>query len=329
KLFADYNSVVKKGQVIAILDTTFLAASKDDASANVAKARAQAEEYQREFARAKKLYDEKVATQADYDLALTNLELGKANLQSAMAQLNRAKINLQYATIHTPITGTVISRNVDVGQMVISSFNTPTLFSIANNLRKMEVQANIDEADVGQIKIGQKALFTVDAYLNKTFEGKITEVRLQPVIIQNVVNYVVIIEAPNPDLKLMPGMTANITVKVQERKDVLKVPITALHFTPPPEYLSTQNKTSKDSAIGHPEKKITVSLPDSLAVVWTLNNEVLSPANVVTGISDGTYMEVYGDLKKDEVVVLGLNQSSTVSTTTNPFMPKMPTRRGR
>jgi HlyD family secretion protein len=328
KLLVDFNSIVKKGQVIAILDTTFLAASRDDAQANVDKAKAQGDEYNREFLRAKKLYEVDVNTQADYDLALTNYQLGKANVESALAQLRRAKINLQYATIKAPISGTVISRNVDVGQTVISSFNTPTLFTIANNLKKMEVQANIDEADIGQIKKGESVTFTVDAYLNEVFKGVVSEIRMQPVIIQNVVNYVVIIEVPNPDLKLMPGMTANINVKIQERKNVLKVPVTALHFTPPAEYFAAQNKN--DSIKVAPEKKMRVAMPDSVGVVWTLEGESIAPVNVVTGISDGTFVEISGPLKKGDILVTGMNhRTAGTSTAQNPFMPKMPSRRMR
>jgi HlyD family secretion protein len=330
KIFVDFNSMVRKGQIIAILDSTFLAASRDDAQANLDKAQAQADQYAREFARTKKLYDESVATQTDYDLALTNLQLGKANISSAAAQLRRAKINLQYAIIRAPISGTVISRNVDVGQTVISSFNTPTLFSIANNLKKMEVQANIDEADIGQIRRGESVSFTVDAYLNETFKGIVTEIRMQPVIIQNVVNYVVIIEVPNPKLKLMPGMTANINVKVQERKDVLKIPVTALHFTPPAEYFASLKNRKNDSVKVSPEQKIKVAEPDSVATVWALEENGLSPVQVITGISDGTYMEVKGSLTEGDMLVTGLNQNSKGTTTSqNPFMPKMPGRRIR
>lgn len=328
-LLVDYNSVVKKGQVIAILDTTFLVASRDDAQANVDKAQAQLNQYTREFQRTKKLYAEQVSTQVDYDQALANYELGNANLKSAGAQLQRAKINLQYATIKAPISGTVISRNVDVGQTVIASFNAPTLFTIANDLTKMEVQATIDEADIGQVAIGQSVSFTVDAYPDEIFQGRVKQVRLQPVTVQNVVNYVVTIDVPNPDLKLMPGLTANINVKVQEHKDVLKVSMSALQFTPPAEYLKLQplDSSKKNVAMANPEMKIHVNTKEHLGTLWYAEEGTILSKSVVTGISDGTYVEVEGPIAKGDVVITGIYHDATSGATAkNPFMPKMPTR---
>jgi len=328
-ILVDFNSVVKKGQVIAILDTTFLVASRDDAAANVEKAKAQLIQYKREYARIQKLFNEKVDTQVDYDLALTNVELGKANLNSALAQLSRAKINLQYATIKAPISGTVISRNVDVGQMVISSFNSPTLFSIANDLTKMEVQANIDEADIGQVRVGESVTFTVDAYPDEVFYGHVQQIRLQPVVLQNVVNYVVIIEVPNPDLKLMPGLTANIDVKVQEHKDVLKVPMGALHFVPPAEFTNMSDSTRvRNLKNENSENHVKVVSRIQTGTLWIVENNTLRPEQVVTGISDGTFIEIQGNIRKGDVVAMGINHDVTSNSPTsqNPFMPKMTTR---
>lgn len=324
KLLVDFNSVVEKNQVIAILDTTFLVASRDDAAANLDKARAQMRQYTREFNRVKKLYDQQVSALVDYESALTNYELGKSNLKSAEAQLRRAKINLQYATIKAPISGTVISRNVDVGQTVISSFNTPTLFAIANDLTKMEVQANIDEADIGQIRIDQLVTFTVDAYPTISFTGRVKQIRLQPITVQNVVNYVVIIDVPNPDLKLMPGMTANIEVTIHERKDILKVPVTALHFTPPAEYLP--KTTPVENRPSEMERVKTETNEDAtMGVLWILKNDSLLPQRIVTGISDGAFVEVDASVHKDDIVVTGVNNGNTneVTSAQNPFMPKM------
>jgi len=324
EISVDFNSVVKKDQVIAILDTTFLVASRDDAAANLDKAKAQFKQCKREFNRVKKLYEQRVNALVDYEAALTNYELGKSNLKSAEAQLRRSKINLQYATIKAPISGTVISRNVDVGQTVISSFNAPTLFSIANDLTKMELQANIDEADIGQIRIDQLVSFTVDAYPNISFTGKVKQIRLQPVTVQNVVNYVVIINVPNPDLKLMPGMTANIEVTIHERKDVLKVPVTALHFTPPAEYLPTTTHT-EDRPSEMERVKIETIEEATMGVLWLLKNDTLLPQHVVTGISDGAFVEVDASVYKDDIVVTGVNNGSSngATSTQNPFMPKM------
>ena len=191
--------------------------------------------------------NKKVMAQADYDLSLTAYETAMANAISSQSALSRAKINLRYATIIAPISGVVVSRAVDVGQTVAASFSTPTMFTIANDLTKMQVQANIDEGDIGKILVGQTVKFTVDAYPDRTFDGTVRQVRLQPVVTQNVVNYTVIIDVPNPDLKLLPGMTANITVMIQEEKDVLKVPTTALRFSPPQEYLDALEKNLPDS----------------------------------------------------------------------------------
>jgi len=247
KIYVDFNSVVREGQVVAVLDTTLLAQAVDDARANLKKSEIQVNQTKRDFDRTKVLFEQKVMAQADYDLSLTSYETAVANAISAQSALSRAKINLRYATIIAPISGVVVSRAVDVGQTVAASFSTPTMFTIANDLTKMQVQANIDEGDIGKILVDQSVKFTVDAYPDMTFDGTVRQVRLQPVVTQNVVNYTVIIDVPNPDLKLLPGMTANITVMVQEEKDILKVPATALRFSPPQEYLDALEKNLPDS----------------------------------------------------------------------------------
>ncbi|MGZ3861667.1 MAG: efflux RND transporter periplasmic adaptor subunit [Bacteroidia bacterium] len=338
KLFADFNSVVKKGQIIAILDTTFLVAARDEAAALADKAKIQLTESKREFDRMQKLYDQKVNPQADYDLALTNYESAKSSLASAIASLNRAKINLQYATIRAPISGTVISRNVDVGQTVVSSFNSPVLYTIANDLTKMQVQANVDEADIGEIKVGQKATFSVDAFPNDLFEGLVKQIRLQPITVQNVVNYVVIIDVHNPELKLLPGLTANITVKIEEHPNVLKIPLNALHFTPSAEYF-TRSKIVPDSVkkqwddfakqnAVRPEKENAAENKQP-SYIWLQKNNFLLPVHVSIGISDGTFIEVSGNIKEGDDVVLGVSHGETTAAPTvqNPFMPKMPGRK--
>lgn len=247
KIFVDFNSNVRKGQVIAILDTTALAASVEEASANLFRNQVTLNQQKRNFERTKLLFDEKVVAQADYDQALSDYETAQANFRSAKSTYNRALINLRYATIVAPVSGVVVSRAVDVGQTVAASFSTPTLFAIANDLTKMQVQASIDEADIGKIKVDQEVTFTVDAYDDQVFEGSVRQIRLQPTTTQNVVKYTVIINAPNPDLKLMPGMTANITVKIQEAKDILKVPASALRFTPSQEFLDKNLTKYPDS----------------------------------------------------------------------------------
>jgi len=247
KILVDFNSIVRKGQVVALLDTTYLAAAVEDASSSMYRAQVQVNLTKRNYERNKQLYDEKVIAQFDYDQSLSDYEMAKASARSAKSALDRARINLKYATIVAPVSGVVISRNVDRGQTVAASFSTPTLFAIANDLTKMQVQASIDEADIGKIQVGQDVSFTVDAYPELTFNGTVRQIRLQPVVLQNVVNYTVIIDVPNPDLKLMPGMTANITVKIQEALGVLKIPASALKFWPTQETLDQALKEMPDS----------------------------------------------------------------------------------
>jgi HlyD family secretion protein len=233
KLFADYNSKVKKGQVIALLDSTLLYASLLDSRATCGKAEAQMNLTNKNCLRTRALFARGLVAQADIDQAISDSASAAATLSSARAQLERAKINLRYATIVSPITGVVIGRNVDVGQTVAASFNTPTLFSIADDLSKMQVQASIDEADIGQIKVGQTATFTVDAFATRTFTGAVAQIRLQPTTVQNVVSYTVMIDVENSDMSLLPGMTANVTIEVKKASNVLKVPTAALKFMPP------------------------------------------------------------------------------------------------
>jgi len=346
KIFVDFNSVVKQGQVIAMLDTTYLAQAVDDATASFQRNEIQVNQAKREFDRTKQLFDQKVMAQADYDLALTTYETAKANTRSALAALNRSRINLRYATIVAPISGVVVSRAVDVGQTVASSFNTPTLFTIANDLTKMQVQASVDEADIGKIEVGQSVVFTVDAYDDQTFNGTVRQVRLLPVITQNVVNYTVIVDVPNPDLKLLPGMTASITVMIKELKDILKIPTSALKFTPPQEYLAELEKKLPDSIKQKREKWIreggrasgsqgvipaggsggqggAVNIPNSqsgfpsggdamhnrpnIGIIWVLENGELKRVRVKVGISSGSITEVKGrNLKEGDEVVTGM-----------------------
>jgi HlyD family secretion protein len=345
KLYADWNSVVKKGDVIAILDTTFLSASRIDAQASLEKAQAQFAQAQRDFDRNKKLLDEKVVAETDYETTLTALALAKASVTSAKSELNHALINLQYAVIHAPVSGTVISRSVELGQTVVSSMSAPTLFTIANDLTRMQVQANVDEADVGQIKVGQKTTFTVDAYPEETFTGEIALVRINPVMVQNVVNYIVIVNVANPDLKLLPGLTANIGIHVQEHDSVLMVPVNALSFTPPADFI-TKMTNIPDSVKTRLLKKVSTSQVSTEssdgtakqtkqhkgAYVWIKKGEELFPKKVKIGLSDGNFTEVSGDIKEGDEVVTGQTAGTATSVTPaakSPFMPQMPGGRGK
>lgn len=233
KLYADFNSIVKEGQLIAQIDPTFLQQAVRDAEASLERVKAQFDENNRAGDRVRALYEKRLESQVNYDAALTALSSSKASVKQAEAQLERARINLAYATIYAPISGVVINRQVSVGQTVAASFSSPTLFTIANDLSKMQVEATVDESDIGLVNVGQTCTFTVDAFADNVFEGVVSQIRLSPQIIQNVVNYTVIIDVDNRDLKLMPGMTATVKILVAQKKDVLKVSNTALRFQPP------------------------------------------------------------------------------------------------
>lgn len=344
RLFADFNSVIRKGQVVAIIDTTFLWASVRDAEANLERAEAQVNKAKRDLERSTPLLERNLLSQADYDAALTAYEQAVAQLKSAEAQFDRAQINLKYATIRSPIEGVVLSRNVDVGQTVAASFSAPTLFTIANDLTKMQVEANIDEADIGRVRAGQSARFTVDAYPEEQFSGRVSQVRLQPQTVENVINYTVIVEVPNPDLDLMPGMTATLFILADERKDVLKVSNMALRFRPPADdpHFSIERPDSLRRQSGGWERQggeirqrvelrerreMLIDRPKPTGgQVWILRESRPALVFVRTGISDGTYTEVvHGGLEEGDEVIIGLAQaSSTTSSTapTNPFQPQ-------
>lgn len=337
KIKVDFNSLVKRDQIIAVLDTTLYYAALVDAKASVQRAEIAKSEAQREYDRTKNLLDNKVAAQSDYDVALTNLQTAQGNCVSAKAQLDRAEINLKYCTIRSPIKGVVISRNVQVGNMVIASFNSPVLFTIAYDLTKMQVQANVDESDIGQIAIGQTAKFTVGAYPNDIFVGKVTQIRHQPITVQNVVNYVVIIEVDNPSLKLMPGLTANANILIDERKNVYKVPTSAFNFTPTEEYLQ-KHPNLPDSIRQYWLKQIhsTAELKKRQisestimpSYLWIKSGNDVYPVKVKRGLNDGTYTEIEGDIKEGYEVATGVNHSQgpeASQVSSSPFMPKFPT----
>ena len=348
KILVDFNSVVKEGQVIAVLDTILLAQAVDDAKATLKKSEIQVNQTKRDFDRTKVLFEQKVMAQADYDLSLTAYETAMANAISSQSALSRSKINLRYATIIAPISGVVVSRAVDVGQTVAASFSTPTMFTIANDLTKMQVEANIDEGDIGKILVGQSVKFTVDAYPDMIFDGTVRQVRLQPVVTQNVVNYTVIIDVPNPDLKLLPGMTANITVMIREEKDILKVPATALRFSPPQEYIDALKKNLPDSIKKKREKwakdgdqsqrrmggqgdRLTGGGLDrklgTFGMVWVKSGDSLKPRRVQTGVSDGLNTEIRGKIEEGDEVVLSMTTAQGTQTSQqqqqNPFAPQM------
>jgi HlyD family secretion protein len=338
KLFADFNSRVKKGQLIALLDTTTLYASLLEAQANTERARTQAQLAKTTLDRTKTLFDKGLAAQADLDQATADDQVAKASVGQMQAQLVRAKINLSYATICSPINGVVIARNVDVGQTVAASFNTPTLFTIADDLSKMQVQASVDEADIGMLKVGQKAQFTVDAYPSQSFEGTITQIRLSPTVAQNVVTYTVMINVDNADLHLMPGMTADLTVVVQESKNVLKVPLAALKFKPAS---ATGGKRRwQQGGVGDSARakwmamRVSDSTPGRLggpqgggpegkafSMVFVLDNGKLRPVRVKTGLSNSGFTAIEGDLSPGDFVVTGVMSDATSKSASNMQPP--------
>ncbi len=237
KIYVDFNDHVKQGQLMAQLDKRQLIAQLEQSRATLDQAKAQLNYQEATYNRLKALYEKKLIAQSDYDQAVYNYENAKGTLKNAQSSYDRNVTNLNYSTILSPIDGVVLNRAVEEGQTVAASFNTPTLFTIVNDLTQMEVQTSVDEADIGKVKQGQRVEFTVDAYSDLKFEGKVSEVRLQPTTTNNVVTYSVILSAPNPDKKLMPGMTASATIFVDEKENTLILSGKALRFTPDQTYM--------------------------------------------------------------------------------------------
>jgi HlyD family secretion protein len=345
-LYVDFNSPVKKNQIIARIDTTLLRAALSDANSNLEKVAAQNLQAASERKRSQALFAGGLISQSDLDAAVANADVAAANLASARAQVDRARINLRYATIVSPIDGIVLSRAVDVGQTVAASFNTPTLFTIAGDLRQMQVQASVDEADIGKVSLGQRATFTVDAYPDSVFIGQVEQIRLQPVTVQNVVSYDVVISVPNPQLRLMPGMTASLTIVIARKEDVLQVPSAALRFNPfeamglkgkkggkdgkrpgggggPRD--STANSTgSANSAHRWGGKEGKGRRGDSSGRVFILEDGKPKPVHVQAGLTDGTHTEIIGALEPGTEVITGVETPLKAGPTgSTPFgMPR-------
>lgn len=315
-LYVDFNSKVKKGQIVARIDTTVLSASLQDAQSSLSNAAAQQYKAQADLKRAQPLFDKNLVSQSDLDQVVVNAKVAEGNMQAAKAGVQRARTNLRYATIVSPIDGIVLSRAVDIGQTVAASFNTPTLFTIAGDLRKMQILSSIDEADIGQIQNGQHATFTVDAYPDAKFEGTVSQIRLSPIISSNVVTYNVMIDVDNEDLKLMPGMTANLTISIQHRDDVLLVPAAALRFQPP-----RPKKTGVDSTRKHMngDWKKNGQAGAARGRVFVLQDGKLKPVKVKAGLSDGTKTEVEGELNAGDSVVTGMESGASGTTAAKPF----------
>ena len=316
KLYVDYNSHVKKGQLLAELDKSTLTERLAQATNSLTSAESALRRAQQNYDRTKQLFEGKAATKVDMEDVENSLIQAKSSLLNAQTQLREAKVNLGYAEIYSPIDGVILSKDIEEGQTVASSFNTPTLFVIAKDLKNMQVEANVDEADIGQVKVGQKCTFTVDAYNGDTFTGTVQEIRLQPITTSNVVKYTVIILAPNPDEKLYPGMTASISIVTKEESG-LCVPLQALNFEPTEDIFKMLGRpeggpgdapegVSPDGATdgGFPGGA-QAQVGDEPTMVWVKNGNSIHPKPVVTGMDDGVNAIVKGGaLQKGDTIVL-------------------------
>ena len=288
KLYVDYNSVVKKGQVIAELDKTNLISELNTAKANLASTESNLSYQSANMKRYQTLYKKGLVSADEYENALLAYRQAKEQVVSSRENVQKAQTNLGYATITSPIDGTVISKSVEEGQTVAASFNTPELFTIAKDLKNMQVIANVDEADIGGVAVGNRVNFTVDAYPDDTFEGVVKQVRLEATTTNNVVTYEVVISAPNADLKLKPGLTANVTIFTKEQADILSVANKALRFTP------TKETVGKDMKIVDCKGKNKV---------WTLNGNTLTAHSVNIGQSDAMHTQIISGIKAGQSVV--------------------------
>jgi HlyD family secretion protein len=332
-LNADFNDQVHKGQVLAQLDPTFLRAQVAQSRADRERAQVQVRQALRDSVRVFTLGAQGLASQSEQDAAQTALDAARASEQSARAGLDRAETNLRYATILSPIDGVVISRSVDVGQTVAASLSAPTLFTIANDLTRMQLEAAVDEADIGTIRDGQPATFTVDSYPDLGFTGTVDQVRLQPETIQNVVTYTVVILVDNPELKLLPGMTANVTILVDQAENVWRVPNAALRFRPAGGGVGG-GRSETAGAHGGPggaPAMTGMSGGDreqhrgSFGKVFLLKGGIPRPVRLRTGITDGSFTAAYSDsLHEGDFLVVGADRSGgeAESGTVNPFAPR-------
>jgi HlyD family secretion protein len=346
KLLVDFNSPVKEGQVIAQIDPATYLANVHQTEADLANAKAVLELAQLNSRRAEELLKRNLIPQADFDKAMADLHQAEAAVKFKEANLERAKVDFGRCTVYAPIDGTVISRHVDVGQTVTASLSAPTFFVIAKDLAQMQIDANVAEADVGGVKVGQDVEFTVDAFPTRIFKGKVTQIRNAPTMFQNVVTYDAVIEVNNRDLELKPGMTANVAIVISRRPSVLKILNAALRFRPPEVVAAARTNVAASAQPTKPRSGSARSAPgagnvaSSLArarqthrTVYTLastnaptssETSAIQPIQIKTGISDGIFTEVIEGLDEGVVVVVGLNtpRGATGTATKNPFGTK-------
>ena len=312
KLYVDYNSVVKKGQVIAELDRTNLTSELNRAKAELTSAESTLSYETANFKRYQTLFDKGLVSANDYESAKLSYEKARQTVNSARESVQKAQTNLGYATITSPIDGVVLSKSVEEGQTVAASFNTPELFNIAQDLTDMRVIADIDEADIGGVKEGQRVTFTVDAFPDDKFEGQVTQVRQEATTTSNVVTYEVVVSAPNKDLKLKPGLTANITIYTLEKNDVLAVPSKALRFMP------------NEALLKKGEQIEDVEAP---LKVWTMEGNTFKAHKVETGITNGMLTEIISGISEGAEVLVDFSISGGETEQAgqqaqNPFMPR-------
>lgn len=332
-LYADFNSRVRQGQVVAELEPSLFETQVEQARATVVRleadaerARVQYQDAQVKLARARDLAARQLVPATDLETAEANARAAEAALKAAEAQivqaqasLNQARVNLSHTVIRAPIDGVVISRNVDVGQTVAASMQAPVLFQIANDLSRMQVTGSVDEADIGRVRAGQRATFQVDAYPGETFSGSVSQVRLNPVIESNVVSYVTVIDVSNMDLRLRPGMTATVVIEVARTADTLRVPAAALRFAPTPEVFAALGQPLREQ-IPRPEGSAGGNRP----IVWVLADGRLEPVAVRPGITDGANVAVSaGMLEEGMLVATGVQQSAQASAAParSPLLP--------
>lgn len=352
-LYVDYNSIVKKGQLIAELDKSTLLSTLKTAEAQLEEAEADYEYQGKNLKRMKTLFDQNVLAESEYDQAVYTYKLSKAALKSGEASVEKANRNLGYASIYSPIDGIVKDVKVEEGNTVTAGYSTPELFIITNDLSEMQVEADIDEADIGQIKMDQRVEFTVDAFSDDTFTGKISEIHLEPTEESNVITYTVIILVQNPDKKLKPGMTASITAYVQEAENVLLASGKGVRFTPDremmKEYMSSLPDNQKmghsngrkargtgmrSSTSGERQRPAAMAEEDdSHKTFWIKEGEIIKPVQVEIGISDGSQIEILSGLKEGQEVVVSMEKGKAEETTeveeekeSNPFAPTRPGR---
>lgn len=318
KIYVDYNSVVTKGQLLAEMDKINLQAELQAKQASLASSKTEFDYQEKNFARSKVLYEKQLISDTDYETATYNYEKAKNSYEQNKADMVKVKRNLEYATILSPIDGVVINRAVEEGQTVASGFSTPTLFTIANDLTQMRVIADVDEADIGDVEEGQNVNFSVDAYPDDVFEGTITQVRLEAVVESNVVTYEVVISAYNPELKLKPGLTANVTIYTLERANVLTIPTKALRFVPDEEALEALALSIEEAG----------DVPAGKKVVWQRQGQKLKAKIVTTGAVSGSVTEIVDGLADKEEIVVEMKAApmtaQAVSAEKSPFMPGPP-----